>query len=402
MSAMSSTDAHHPIDERERLRSRSRASERLPELPPEVAAPPGERPVFISIRDNWVDAIQRERTFLVLLGLGFLLVGATYQTPQVAMWVGFAIAGYAAVANDSIQTIGTFIASNKQRPWWLLWLYIGGIFLGTVGYGWWIHAGDVSYGRLLSKGFEQAPTRFAYLQVAAPLFLVILTRLRMPVSTTFLLLSCFSTSASGITGVLTKSLSGYAIAFATALAVWVSLGPWLQRRFQGPAHPAWAVGQWLTSGFLWALWLVQDMANVAVFLPRSLGAGQFFAFAGVIFVGLGLLFRLGGDKIQQIVEEKSDVVDVRAATVIDLVYCLILLVFTVLSPVPMSTTWVFIGLLGGRELGMSLRRTGTSPRTNLQALGLMGRDVGYAAAGLLVSLVIAAAINDKVRQALLG
>lgn len=367
-----------------------------------VAPGPGETPPLISLRGNWVQLIQRERTFLVLLGLGFLAVGATYDAPHLAMWVGFGIAGYAAVANDSIQTIGTFIASNKRHPWWLLWLYIGGIFLATTFYGWWSHAGDVSYGRLLSKGFERAPQEFAFLQVAAPLFLVILTRLRMPVSTTFLLLSCFSASASGISGVLLKSLSGYAIAFGTAITVWLALGPWLQRRFTGPAHPGWTVFQWLTSGFLWALWLIQDLANIAVFLPRSLGGGQVFAFAGVIFLGLGLLFRLGGDKIQQIVDEKSDVVDVRAATVIDLVYCLILLLFTVLSSVPMSTTWVFIGLLGGRELAMSLRRAGSAPRTRGQALALIGRDVGYAAAGLLVSLVLAAAINERVREAFLG
>ena len=31
------------------------------------------------------------------------------------MWVGFVFAAYAAIANDSIQTIGTFIASNQDK-----------------------------------------------------------------------------------------------------------------------------------------------------------------------------------------------------------------------------------------------------------------------------------------------
>ena len=94
------------------------------------------------------------------------------------MWVGFGIAAYSAVANDSIQTLGTFIASNKHRPWWVLWLFMGGIFLATAAYSWVNYGGDVSYGRLASKGFETAPTEFQWLQVAAPLFLLILTRLR--------------------------------------------------------------------------------------------------------------------------------------------------------------------------------------------------------------------------------
>ena len=40
----------------------------------------------------------------------------------------FLFAAYAAIANDSIQTIGTFIASNQDKKWWVLWIFIGGIF----------------------------------------------------------------------------------------------------------------------------------------------------------------------------------------------------------------------------------------------------------------------------------
>ena len=43
----------------------------------------------------------------------------------------FLFAAYAAVANDSIQTLGTFIASNQDKKWWVLWIFIGGVFLIT-------------------------------------------------------------------------------------------------------------------------------------------------------------------------------------------------------------------------------------------------------------------------------
>ena len=36
------------------------------------------------------------------------------------MWTVFFLAAYSAIANDSIQTIGTFIASNKDRKWYYL------------------------------------------------------------------------------------------------------------------------------------------------------------------------------------------------------------------------------------------------------------------------------------------
>ena len=35
---------------------------------------------------------------------------------EIYMMVGFLMAGYAVVANDAIQTLGTFLVSNSQRP----------------------------------------------------------------------------------------------------------------------------------------------------------------------------------------------------------------------------------------------------------------------------------------------
>ncbi|MEL6187825.1 MAG: hypothetical protein AAFU79_24650, partial [Myxococcota bacterium] len=247
-----------------------------------------------NIREYFFEVIQRERNFILLIAAGFLLVGGTYENAGLARWVGFLFAGYAAVANDSIQTIGTFIASNRKQKWWALWLFIGGLFLLTVTYSFIVNNGDVSYGRLQSKGFSSTPMEFSFLQVAAPLYLLILTRLRMPVSTTFLLLTSFSTSPKGVENVLAKSLGGYVIAFGVAMLVWMSLSHLFQRWFQGEADPKWRVAQWLTSGSLWCVWIMQDAANIAVYLPRQMNVMQFMAFAAVIFFGLGLLFRSGG------------------------------------------------------------------------------------------------------------
>ncbi len=325
-----------------------------------------------------------------------------YPHAWLARWIGFGLAGYSAVANDSIQTIGTFIASNRDRPWWHLWLYIGGIFLLTVGYSWWAYDGDVTFQRLASKGFEEAPTSFSYLQVAAPLFLMILTRLRMPVSTTFLLLSCFATTPEGVGAMLTKSVSGYLVAFVSALVVWAVVAK-VMVKFEtkrAKAHGAWNIAQWITSGLLWSVWVQQDAANIAVYLPRSLTLIQFGFFAGVIFLGLGILFRSGGERVQQVVDEKSSITDVRAATVVDFVYAIILYIFKVHSTVPMSTTWVFIGLLAGREIAMGLR--GTSTHGLKGGLKLMSKDLLYVSIGLLVSIGLALAVNAEFRRGLFG
>jgi hypothetical protein len=360
------------------------------------------RDEFTGFPRAFVQLVVRERTFLSILVVGFLLAGVTYPYPQIAMWVAFLFAGYAVIANDSIQTIGTFIASNKHRPWWVLWLFIGGLLLVTLFHSWWVNAGDVSHGRLLSKGFAEAPQSFAFLQVAGPLFLLILTRMKIPVSTTFLILSSFTTSAKGISAILAKSLTGYVIAFAISIVLWMALGRLIDRKFEGKPKPIWFAVQWISTACLWCMWLVQDAANVAVFLPRSLDFSQFAVFAGVLFFGLALLFRLGGDRIQQIVEEKAVVVDVRHATMIDAVYAMVLVVFTMVSKIPMSTTWVFLGLLAGRELAINLTRAKAERRSMREVRRLIGKDLLYVTFGLAVSVVIAAAVNPNIAGSLLS
>lgn len=346
----------------------------------------------------FVDFAVRERVFLAALLACFMVAAFTYDQPAIAMWVGFAFAGYSAVANDSIQTLGTFIASNRDQKWWALWMYIGGIFIATMVFGWVKFGGDISYERLTSKGFDVAPTSFSYLQIVAPLFLLIITRLRMPVSTSILLLSCFATSASGITSVLMKSVGGYVIAFGLSILVWGTLGRWMQRRFTGTPHPAWRIVQFITTGGLWAVWLAQDAANIAVYLPRTLTVGQLIPFLAFIFFGLGILFFQRGEKIQEVVEEKSAVADVRPAAVVDLVYGVILFYKMQASSVPMSTTWVFIGLLGGRELALTWWNT--SPGRSMGgAARMVVRDLATVTFGLLMSLGLAVVINDVVRLA---
>ena len=334
-----------------------------------------------------------ERSFLSFIIFAFLLSMFVTPYPQIAMWVGFLFAAYAAVANDSIQTLGTFIASNQEKKWWVLWLFIGGIFLFTVGYSWFNYGGDVSHGRLMAKGFEVAPTEFHFLQIAAPVFLLILTRLRMPVSTTFILLTSFAAAPAAIGKVLAKSMSGYILAFFLGFIVFITIAKLAKKYFVGEAKFSWTIAQWITSGTLWSVWLMQDAANIAVYLPRSMAFSEFLGFALVVFFGLGLLLYYKGGRIQKIVTEKSVITDVRFATIVDFIYCIILFYFKLHSKVPMSTTWVFIGLLAGREVAMAIRNTGDN--SLLTSFRLMMKDFSFAMIGLIISIAIAIGVNDQ-------
>ena len=112
----------------------------------------------------------------------------------------------------------------------------------------------------------------------------------------------------------------------------------------------------------------------------------------VIFVlGLGFMFREGGGKIQKIVLEKQHTRYVRSACIIDAAYFLCLFFFKELNNIPMSTTWVFVGLLCGRELAISTMSNGSYRLKNV--FPIVGRDFMKMMIGLGASLGIVLAIH---------
>lgn len=349
------------------------------------------------------DFTKKEKPFLIIICILVSIAGYITDYTYAAMWFGFILAAYSAIANDSIQTIGTFIASNSRRKWYWLWLFMGLIFVGTVTYSWFTYSGDVSYERLQVPGLDRAPEEIVFLQLAAPIVLLVMTRLRMPVSTTFLLLNVFTYKAGTIVGVMEKSFIGYLLAFVLAMATWFVIEKFFPNYLKGKPHPLWIPFQWMISGLLWAVWIMQDAANIAVFLPRQLVLGEFIAFAGFIFLGLGFLFYLKGDRIQEIVNKKTRVTDVRAATIVDLVYAVLLFYFKLHSKMPMSTTWVFIGLLGGREIAIALAKSKKLKKRKarlVRAYRLASNDVYKAMVGLIISLILALIINEEIRKEL--
>ena len=139
-------------------------------------------------------------------------------------------------------------------------------------------------------------------------------------------------------------------------------------------------------GFLWWTWLSHDMANIfSTFLPRELPVDLMVIISAVFVAGLWWMFREGGGKMY-IVLEKHNTRYVRSATIIDGVYWIILFFFKELNDIPMSTTWVFVGLLCGRELAMA---TMTGKEKFKVVFPLIGKDFLKMMVGLAVGVVLA-------------
>ena len=304
------------------------------------------------------------------------------------LWVGFLLASYSVIANDSVQTLGTWIASNSERfRWYILWSAASTVLLFTLWYGWSINDGDISYGRLNKIPWQP----IQWYHAVAPLILVALTRFGVPVSTTFLVLSAFASTVV-LEKVLMKSALGYLVAAAAAYLIWMVVAKfWESRKDIPESHDRyWRVAQWCTTGWLWFTWLSHDMANIAVYLPRVIPVETMILISAVFVAGLGYMFHEKGGRIQEVVLSKTNTKYVRSATLVDLIYSFILWYFKGYNDIPMSTTWVFVGLLAGRELAFA---TVTQKYKFKTVFPLVGKDFFKMMIGLALSVVIVLAIH---------
>ena len=308
----------------------------------------------------------------------------------VTLWmgIGFLFAAYSVIANDSVQTLGTWIASNNQKVnWKIMWGAASAVLIWALWYGWYMYGGDISYGRLNKIPFQE----IQWYHAMAPGLLLILTRIGVPVSTSFLVLSAFA-STFVLEKMLMKSMMGYAVAAMAAYVIWIGVSKLLDeaKPVKEEHKKYWRIGQWFTTGFLWWTWLSHDMANIAVFLPREIPVDLMIIISVIFVGGLWYMFREGGGKIQNIVLEKHNTRYVRSATIIDGVYWLILFFFKELNDIPMSTTWVFVGLLCGRELAMA---TVTGKEKFKVVFPLIGKDFFKMMIGLGASVGVVLSIH---------
>ena len=104
--------------------------------------------------------------------------------------------------------------------------------------------------------------------------------------------------------------------------------------------------------------------------------------------------------MQQLVNEKAGITNIRAATLVDLVYMSILFYFKNLDTLPMSTTWVFIGLLGGREMAISIAKKTAKKRTKAlqKSIKFIRKDLQHALIGLIISIILAILVNPIIRE----
>ena len=304
--------------------------------------------------------------------------------------VGFALAGWSVIANDSIQTLGTFIASKSK---WFKWYTLAGsasfMMAVVLIYGWWAYDGDISFGRLTRIPYQE----IQWYHAVAPGILLLLTKVGIPVSTTFLVLSAFASTVV-LEKMLVKSVVGYGLAAVAAYVCWVVISKFINEKFDeittGWKISFWRNAVWVSSAYLWAAWLSHDVANIAVYLPRQLDITLLLIVVSYFTILLFYIFYIQGGAIQKVVLDKTGTRYARSATIINTIYAGVLYYFKELNDLPMSTTWVFVGLLCGRELAIS---TMNKEYKFKYVFPLIGKDFIKMVFGLSISVGIVLAIH---------
>jgi len=304
--------------------------------------------------------------------------------------IGFGLAGWSVIANDSIQTLGTFIASKSK---WFKWYTLAGsasfMMAVVLIYGWWAYDGDISFGRLTRIPYQE----IKWYHAVAPGILLLLTRVGIPVSTTFLVLSAFASTVV-LEKMLLKSVVGYGLAAVVAYVCWICISKFINEKFDeittGWKISFWRNAVWVSSAYLWAAWLSHDVANIAVYLPRQLDITLLLIVITYFTILLFYIFYIQGGAIQKVVLDKTGTRYARSATIINTIYAAVLYYFKELNDLPMSTTWVFVGLLCGRELAIS---TMNKEYKFKYVFPLIGKDFIKMIFGLSISVGIVLAIH---------
>ena len=304
--------------------------------------------------------------------------------------IGFGLAGWSVIANDSIQTLGTFIASkSKWFKWYTLASSASLMMAVVLFYGWWAYDGDISFGRLTRIPYQE----IQWYHAVAPGILLLLTKIGIPVSTTFLVLSAFASTVV-LEKMLLKSVVGYGLAAVAAYVCWIVISKFINEKFDeittGWKISFWRNAVWVSSAYLWAAWLSHDVANIAVYLPRQLNITLLLIVITYFTILLFYIFYIQGGAIQKVVLDKTGTRYARSATIINTIYAVVLYYFKELNDLPMSTTWVFVGLLCGRELAISTMNKDYKLK---YVFPLIGKDFIKMIFGLSVSVGIVLAIH---------
>ncbi len=301
-------------------------------------------------------------------------------------WLVMTTVMYNVMVNNFIQTLGTFNVSNKYAKKWKIFLYLASIFIAYFVYTWLKYDGNIRKGSLRHIEYKDS---FGYSLLLLPILVALFNYFGIPVSIAFLSIPLFI-SGEIVKAMIAKAFLNYFLAFAISFIFWnilyVEFKKILKKKDN---HKFWMIVEYISIGILWCCWLNTCVSSFMVFLPPKLDLKHLLLLLviGTIIISIITILR-SNDKMEQIIEEKTDVNNIMFSVLFNVLHSVVLVVLKLNSEVPIATSWIFTGLLDGRELGIVTKKSNSfSDQKYKLCLKKIVRDLCFNTIGIIISLL---------------
>lgn len=300
-------------------------------------------------------------------------------------WLLVVFTTYTIMANNCAQTIGMFIASNKSKSKFRIIYFLSGIFIITLLISWLFCNKQLDFYLLHDIPYNSLNPLLVFL----PIVLFFLTKYKIPVSATFLIIPIFA-NKNTVHSMITKTSVSYFISFLISLIVWrfiyTKYKYLIEVKKEKDINKIWFLLQFMSTGIVWSVWIILSACNFIVFLPRVFELKELIL---VIFIGVVSIYLIlldNGGKIQEIVDEKSDI-NIKSSVIFNFLFSFTMLFIQYVSKIPITSTWMFLGILAGRELAITVSKTGVFGSSYYRKCFIkIWSDLKLAVFGIVVSL----------------
>lgn len=335
-----------------------------------------------NIKKNLKNLFQDKFNLLLLL---IFILGNVINFGYFFNWFMLTITCYTLIANNYIQSIGTFLINNKNKFKSNL-IFITLSFTITTLISWIIFDGNIDYNLLSNIEYKK---NLGIVIIFIPMLLNIFTKYGIPVSATFLVIPLFSDNNT-LNTMLTKTVTSYFLAFIVSFFIWNFIKKHFSQimKMDNKENTFWNITEYITTSLVWIAWNMLNICVFVVFVDRKFNFFELVAVNIIVLVVLYIILKGDNTKIEEIINEKNETENKKSIAIFNLLFALILIFIEFFSNVPLTTTWVFLGLLAGKELSESFTNNNIFSNTKIKkSLIKIIKDLHKAMVGIIFSLL---------------
>lgn len=300
-------------------------------------------------------------------------------------WILTILTTYHIMANNAVQIIGMFVASNDKKDKLKIWLLLSFIFVLTVLISWLFFDKQLHFSLLNSIQYNE---NLSILLIFLPIILYFFTKKNIPISATFLIIPIFSNNNT-LQSMVVKTLISYFLSFTISFIFWYFLYIKYKNFIdieKNNNKNRWIIIEYLSTAMLLGIWLVTSTCTFTIFLPRVFTIKYLILFIIVGIFSILVILYNDNTTIKKIIGNKSDI-NYKSGAIFNILFAMIMLSVQYISKIPITSTWVFLGVLAGRELAIAGSKKNNNSLNIIQSLKNDLSDLYSAILGIIFSLV---------------